>query len=224
MLLIQACKIIIIKLYITVWPSTDFLSAQDVNTIIFLTQPHPPIAHPSATIMSLLFARSIRHQSAKVRAFWYACRHESLRCIVTSAGSMDLVAPRGVTFPKLYPLAKSSFQNVVAIATTTNTSLVSIGANFIDSLQSLLGDMSTWLIKRTYQPSIIRKRRKHGFMRRKESVGGRRVLKRRLAKGRMRLGGSWCRFFSSHWWVHLASTIDVLHKSIHMWWKILLIS
>ncbi len=155
------------------------------------TTSHPPIA-PSVgcTIMSLLFARSIRYQSAKVQAFWYACHHESRRCIAISAGSMDLVAPRGVTFPNLYPLAKSSFQNVVAIATTTDTSLVSIGANFIDSLQSLLGDMSTWLIKRTYQPSIIRKRRKHGFMRRKESVGGRRVLKRRLAKGRMRLGGS----------------------------------
>ncbi|EED95146.1 RM34, ribosomal protein 34 mitochondrial large ribosomal subunit [Thalassiosira pseudonana CCMP1335] len=60
----------------------------------------------------------------------------------------------------------------------------------MDNLQSLLNDMSTWLIKRTFQPSIVRKRRKHGFLRRQESVGGRRVLKRRRAKGRMRLGGS----------------------------------
>jgi large subunit ribosomal protein L34 len=81
---------------------------------------------------------------------------------------------------------------VVAATTTTATpsSLASsIRITFIDGLQSLLGDLTTWFIKRTYQPSIIRKRRKHGFMKRKESVGGRRVLKRRLAKGRIRLGG-----------------------------------
>ncbi|KAL7455884.1 hypothetical protein ACHAWC_007389 [Mediolabrus comicus] len=60
----------------------------------------------------------------------------------------------------------------------------------ICNLQSLLRDLSTWFIKRTFQPSIVRKRRKHGFLRRQESVGGRRVLKRRAAKGRIRLGGS----------------------------------
>lgn len=68
----------------------------------------------------------------------------------------------------------------------TNSSIIE---GMLDSLQSLL-DISTWLIKRTFQPSIVRKRRKHGFLRRQESVGGRRVLKRRKAKGRMRLGGS----------------------------------
>ena len=72
---------------------------------------------------------------------------------------------------------------VGAITIATNTSIVG-------SLQSLLRDLSTWLIKRTFQPSIVRKRRKHGFLRRQESVGGRRVLKRRAAKGRIRLGGS----------------------------------
>ncbi|KAL3793314.1 hypothetical protein HJC23_003824 [Cyclotella cryptica] len=58
------------------------------------------------------------------------------------------------------------------------------------SLQNLVADFSIWLIKRTFQPSLVRKRRKHGFLRRQESVGGRKVLKRRMAKGRMRLGGS----------------------------------
>ena len=144
--------------------------------------------------MSLLFARSIRGHSSKVQAFWYACHHESRRGIAASACSIYLSAPRGITSSEPYPDGKSSFENILAIATTANTSLISIGANAMNSLQSLLGDLlgdlSTWLIKRTYQPSIIRKRRKHGFMRRKESVGGRRVLKRRLAKGRMRLGGS----------------------------------
>jgi large subunit ribosomal protein L34 len=69
------------------------------------------------------------------------------------------------------------------------TSSPSIIQGMMNNLQSLF-DMSTWLIKRTFQPSIIRKRRKHGFLRRQESVGGRRVLNRRRQKGRMRLGGS----------------------------------
>jgi large subunit ribosomal protein L34 len=56
------------------------------------------------------------------------------------------------------------------------------------SLPSLWNEF-TLLIKRTFQPSIIRKRRKTGFLKRHKSVGGRRVLDRRVAKGRIRLGG-----------------------------------
>ena len=60
------------------------------------------------------------------------------------------------------------------------------------SLQNISGflvDLSLWLIKRTFQPSIIRKRRKTGFLTRQKTVGGRRILERRRKKGRMRLGG-----------------------------------
>lgn len=46
-----------------------------------------------------------------------------------------------------------------------------------------------WLIKRTFQPSVLRKRRKTGFLSRHKSTGGRKILKRRIAKGRARLGG-----------------------------------
>ncbi|KAL3794868.1 hypothetical protein ACHAWO_007642 [Cyclotella atomus] len=93
------------------------------------------------------------------------------------------------------PLFKSPTYNIGALAIAScyqgaaAKSSPSIIQGMMDNLQSLL-DMSTWLIKRTFQPSIIRKRRKHGFLRRQESVGGRRVLNRRRHKGRMRLGGS----------------------------------
>ena len=59
----------------------------------------------------------------------------------------------------------------------------------LNALPSSLWNEFTLLIKRTFQPSVIRKRRKTGFLKRHKSVGGRRVLDRRAKKGRIRLGG-----------------------------------
>ncbi|MGH8699975.1 MAG: 50S ribosomal protein L34 [Burkholderiales bacterium] len=43
-------------------------------------------------------------------------------------------------------------------------------------------------MKRTFQPSVVRRKRTHGFLVRMRTRGGRAVIRARRAKGRVRLG------------------------------------
>lgn len=71
---------------------------------------------------------------------------------------------------------------IPAPAAPVSTSISTIASSIMSELS-----LALWLLKRTFQPSLLRRKRKHGFLSRLHDRNGRKTLNRRLEKGRRQL-------------------------------------
>jgi large subunit ribosomal protein L34 len=134
-----------------------------------------------------------RHEDASLMGLGRATVPMALEGVVSSSAAAATAAAARRLGSLLVPRLQSVVAGILdccangpsAKACAKNAVAASASAAFSESY---LADV-IWWIKRTFQPSIIRKKRKMGFLVRQRTVGGRRTLARRTAKGRWRLGG-----------------------------------
>lgn len=161
--------------------------------------------------MSSIFSRSImtwNNQFAtknvcqrlfppSARGYTMTANYSPAMMVSSRSQSVNVARITG-NFLSLRERVASSLLSLIGVLrpTTVTQSLYSMSmretakSQIFPSNSSSIFSWAIWLIKRTYQPSLLKKKRQCGYMKRRQSVGGRRILKRRRQKGRKRLFGA----------------------------------
>lgn len=112
----------------------------------------------------------------------YVQKHSTLpMCALRlSLNSFSAMAFRSLSFVPKVTLAPKL--NYFCIPEAKTTIVSRIDGAWLELLNNAI-----MYLKRTFQPSLLSRKRKHGFLARVRSKNGKKIIARRLAKGRSRL-------------------------------------